>query len=94
MMERPEAFVQAPSLHLMDRFPAALLELRDNGQIAHFNLAWVELMDSRGERNLIDYVHQEDRPLWRQALHELRRRPDFLQPAPALSFTLRGAALV
>ena len=77
MMERPEAFVQAPSLHLMDRFPAALLELRDNGQIAHFNLAWVELMDRPGpERNLIDYVHHEDRSLWRQALHELRRRPE------------------
>ena len=77
MMERPEAFVQTPPLHLMDRFPAALLELRDNGQIAHFNLAWVELMDLPGtERNLIDYVHHEDRALWRQALHELRRRPE------------------
>lgn len=77
MMERPEAFVQAPPLHLMDCFPAALLELRDNGQIAHFNLAWVELMDLPDqERNLIDYVHHEDRSLWRQALHELRRRPE------------------
>ena len=77
MRESPEAFVQTPPVHLMDRFPAALLELRDNGQIAHFNLAWAELMGQPGaERNLLDYVHQEDRPLWRQALNELRRRPD------------------
>jgi PAS domain-containing protein len=61
----------------MDRFPAALLELRDNGQIARFNLAWIELMDRPApERNLIDYVHHEDRSLWRQALHELHRRPE------------------
>jgi PAS domain-containing protein len=77
MMEPPEAFMQTQPLHLMDRFPAALLELRDTGQIAHFNLAWVELMDlPDAERHLIDYVHHEDRSLWRQALHELRRRPE------------------
>ncbi|WP_018927695.1 PAS domain-containing protein [Pseudomonas umsongensis] len=77
MMERPEAFMPTQPIHLMDRFPAALLELRDNGQIAHFNLAWVELMDRSGpERNLIDYVHHEDRSLWRRALLELRRRPE------------------
>lgn len=77
MRESPEAFASTPPVHLMDRFPGALLELRDNGQIAHYNLAWAALMDCPGsERNLIDYVHQEDRPLWRQALQELRRRPD------------------
>ena len=77
MRESLDAWVQAPPAHLMDCFPAALLHLRDNGQIAHFNLAWAELMGPPGaERNLVDYVHQEDRPLWRQALHELRRRPE------------------
>ena len=77
MRESPEAFASTAPVHLMDRCPGALLELRDNGQIAHYNLAWAALMDCPGsERNLIDYVHQEDRPLWRQALQELRRRPD------------------
>ncbi|VVP86268.1 hypothetical protein PS918_02808 [Pseudomonas fluorescens] len=77
MMEWPEALVQEATLHLMDRFPAALLELRDDGQIVHFNLAWIDLMDVPPTgHNLIDYVHHEDRSLWRQALHELRRRPD------------------
>ncbi len=77
MRESPDAWVQTPPAHLMDCFPAALLHLRDNGQIAHFNLAWAELMGAPGaERNVVDYVHQEDRPLWRQALHELRRRPE------------------
>jgi PAS domain S-box-containing protein len=76
MRDSPEAFAPPP-MDLMDCFPAALLQLRDNGQIAHFNLAWAELMGPPGaERNLMDYVHQEDRPLWRQALNELRRRPD------------------
>lgn len=76
MRDSPEAFAPPP-IDLMDCFPAALLQLRDNGQIAHFNLAWAELMGAPGaERNLMDYVHQEDRPLWRQALNELRRRPD------------------
>lgn len=77
MRDNPETFLPTPSLHLMDYFPAALLQLRDTGQIVHFNLAWAELMGPPGaERNLMDYVHQEDRPLWRQALNELRRRPD------------------
>lgn len=61
----------------MDCFAAALLQLRDNGHIVHFNLAWVELMDMPSAQcNLMDYVHHEDRSLWRQALLELQRRPD------------------
>ena len=32
MRESPEAFASTPPVHLMDRFPGALLELRDNGQ--------------------------------------------------------------
>lgn len=76
MRDSPEAFA-APPMDVMDCFPAALVQLRDNGQIAHSNLAWAALMGPHGaERNLMDYVHQEDRPLWRQALNELRRRPD------------------
>lgn len=77
MMERQEAWEQTPPWQLLDCFAAALLELRDNGQIARFNQAWVELMDRPGaQRNLMDYVHHEDRSLWRQALIELRRRPE------------------
>lgn len=38
MRESPDALVQAPPAYPMDCFPAALLHLRDNGQIAHFNL--------------------------------------------------------
>ena len=76
MMERRETQPQVLSWTLMDGFAAALLELRDNGQIVHFNRAWVELMDQPpAQRNLIDYVHREDRSLWRQALLELQRRP-------------------
>ena len=61
MRDSPEAFAPPP-MDLMDCFPAALLQLRDNGQIAHFNLAWAELMGAPGaERNVVDYVHQEDR---------------------------------
>lgn len=76
MMERRETQPQVLSWALMDGFAAALLELRDNGQIVHFNRAWVELMDQpSAQRNLIDYVHREDRSLWRQALLELQRRP-------------------
>ena len=44
MRESPEAFASTAPVHLMDRFPGALLELRDNGQIAHYNLAWAALM--------------------------------------------------
>lgn len=62
---------------LLDAFPIALLELKDNGEIVHFNSAWSDLMEAPGEgRNIVDYVHQEDRSLWRQALYELRHRPD------------------
>lgn len=61
----------------LDVFPIALLELKDNGEIAHFNTAWADLMEPPGDqRNIVDYVHQEDRALWRQALYELRHRPD------------------
>ena len=48
MRESSDAWVQTPPAHLMDCFPAALLHLRDNGQIAHFNLAWAELMGAPG----------------------------------------------
>ena len=41
MRDSPEAFAPPP-MDLMDCFPAALLQLRDNGQIAHFNLAWAD----------------------------------------------------
>jgi len=61
----------------LDVFPIALLELTDNGDIAHCNCAWVDLMEAPGDaRNIVEYVHQEDRSLWRQALYELRSRPD------------------
>ena len=92
MRDSPEAFAPLP-IDLLDCFPAALLQLRDNGQIAHFNLAWAELMGPPGaERNLMDYVHQEDRPLWRQALNELRRRPEtsFNQRSSRAAFTPRS----
>ena len=77
MIDHPEATLPAAPVQRMDHFPAALLELADDGRIVHFNLAWVELMDRpQGERYLIDHVHHEDRSMWRQALHELRRRPE------------------
>ncbi|WP_414705715.1 PAS domain-containing protein [Pseudomonas sp.] len=74
LLSVPSPNMQPPGL--LDRFPVALLELKDSGQIASFNRAWVELMDTpAAPRMLVDYVHQEDRPLWRQALDELRQRP-------------------
>ncbi|MBV6749721.1 PAS domain-containing protein [Pseudomonas chlororaphis] len=72
-----ESLLNEPAETALDRFPVALLELGDDARIARFNSAWVALMDQpQTQRPLIDYVHQEDRPLWRQALHELRRRPE------------------
>ncbi|MVV52086.1 diguanylate cyclase [Pseudomonas sp. PB120] len=77
MIEWPQSAGQMPPSHWMDFYPAALLELRDSGQIADFNLAWAQLMDRPDpQRHLIDYVHHEDRSLWLQALNELRRHPE------------------
>jgi PAS domain S-box-containing protein len=60
----------------LDRFPVALLELADNGRIVRANQAWSELMDAAAvERNVVDYVHHEDRALWLQALQALHRQP-------------------
>lgn len=60
----------------LDRFPVALLELAENGQIIGFNQAWTDLMGTSARmRNALDYVHQEDRPLWLQALAQLCAHP-------------------
>lgn len=76
MMDNRAAALEPLANPPLDAFPIALLELRDNGEIARFNSTWVELMERpQDTRLLIDYVHQEDRPLWRQALYELRLRP-------------------
>jgi len=65
------------SLAVLDRFPVALLELREDGRIARCNRAWIELMEKPDAQcDIMDYVHQEDRSLWLQALRELRRHPD------------------
>ena len=72
-----ESIFTPQALQYLDVFPIALLELTDNGEITHYNTAWTDLMELPGdERNMVEYVHQEDRSLWRQALYELRRRPD------------------
>ncbi|WP_248796359.1 PAS domain-containing protein [Pseudomonas sp. MWU13-2105] len=72
-----EALLTEPVEALLDHFPVALLELGDDARITRCNSAWVVLMDRPdAQRALIDYVHQEDRPLWRQALQALRRRPE------------------
>ena len=65
MMEnRASALESMPPAPPLDAFPIALLELRDSGEIARFNSTWVELMERpQGTRTIIDYVHQEDRPL-------------------------------
>ncbi|MDY7564963.1 PAS domain-containing protein [Pseudomonas sp. RTC3] len=72
-----ESIFTRQALQYLDVFPIALLELTDKGEITHYNAAWADLMELPGdERNMVEYVHQEDRSLWRQALYELRRRPD------------------
>ncbi|MDE1195895.1 MAG: PAS domain-containing protein [Pseudomonas sp.] len=71
-----ESMSRAGSPTGLDRFPVALLELAASGQIVYFNRAWAELMGTPAiGRNVVEYVHHEDRSLWLQALEQLRRYP-------------------
>jgi PAS domain S-box-containing protein len=57
----------------LDAYPVALLQVDNEGSIRNANAAWAELMDTSSVCvEMAEYVHPEDRLIWREMLERLR----------------------